>query len=196
MKGLANFISYSLHPVFLFTYLYLIHWWLYPYPESGMHWEGVALLTGLIFLNTAVIPVALLLVRKMSLVNQDRGQRQKTIVIVMVIYSFTYFLFPDRYVPDYLMQTLLAIILGLVVCFIVNYSFKISLHASAWGGFLSVILFLLLSVGDTFYALFLISVLCAGLVGFSRLYLQAHTDKELYSGYVSGFVVTSIILFA
>lgn len=194
MRGIANFISLVFHPIFLFTYLYVLHWLLYPYTGGNMQVAGVLLITFFIFLNTAIVPVALLLARKISLTDQDRQQRQRTIQMVLVLYTFIYFLFPRQFIPEYLLDVLLATVIGLCVAFIVNTRMKISLHGSAWGGFLSVILFLLLKFNGSYFPFFMISVLCAGLVGFSRLYLGAHTNKELYSGYLAGFTSTSIVM--
>jgi len=195
MRGLANFISLVFHPIFLYTYLYLLHWWLYPYTGGSMQTAGVLLISFFVFLNTAVVPVALLLARKISLTDQDRQQRQRTIQMVLVLYTFIYFLFPRQFIPEYLLDVLLATVIGLCVAFVVNMRMKISLHGSAWGGFLSVILFLLFQFNGPYFLFFMVSVICAGLVGFSRLYLGAHTNKELYSGYAAGFVSTSIVMF-
>lgn len=195
MRSFANFISYIFHPIFLYTYLYLIYWWLFPYPPAQLQPQGIWLLSGLVLLNTAIIPVGMLLARRVSLVQQNLAQRQRTIMVVLVIYTVTYFMFPEKFIPAYMMQVLLSIILGLVVAFVINYTFKISLHGSAWGGFVSVALYLLVHFGGHFYWLFIAAVLCAGLVGFSRLYLGQHTNKELYLGYLVGFLITTEVLF-
>lgn len=196
MRALANFISYVFHPIFIFTYLYVLYWMLHPYPSFGLRFEGIALVTGLVFLNTAVIPVGILLFRRKNLVDQNRVERQQTIITVGIIYGFTYFAFPQRFIPDYLRAVLLSTIIGLFVALIINRKIKISLHASAWGGCLAVLLYLLFEIGGSvFFNLFTIGVLVAGLVGFSRLFLKAHTELELYSGYTSGFIVACIVLF-
>ena len=196
MRVIANFVSYIFHPIFIFTYLYILYWVLYPYPSFGLRFEGIALVTGLIFLNTAVFPVGVLLFRKKSLVNQNRVERQQTIITVVVIYGFTYFFFPQKFIPDYLRAVLLSTIIGLFIAFIINRKMKISLHASAWGGCVSVLLYLLFQIGGSvFFNLFMLGTLIAGLVGFSRLFLNAHTDRELYTGYLSGFLITCLVLF-
>lgn len=196
MTRLANFISYAFHPIFLFTYLYILYWLFYPYPALGLRFEGVALVTGFIFLNTAIFPVGILLFRKQNLIDQDQVARQQSIVTVAIIYGFTYFMFPQKFIPDYLRAVLLSTVIGLVVALFVNKRLKISLHASAWGGCIAVLLYLLFLVGnETFFNLLMIGVIVAGLVGFSRLFLNAHNNAELYSGYLSGFSVTCIVLF-
>lgn len=195
MRAFANFISYLFHPIFLYTYLYIAYWWIYPYPATQLPSSGILLLCGLLFFNTAIVPVSLLMARKVNLVDQSLPQRQRTIVVVLVIYLATYFMFPSEFIPKYLLQVLLSIIVGLVVAFAINYTFKISLHGSAWGGFTSVALYLLVEHGGPFYWFFMASVICSGLVGFSRLYLGQHTSKELYLGYLCGLFITSEVMF-
>ncbi|MGB0429727.1 MAG: phosphatase PAP2 family protein [Bacteroidia bacterium] len=194
MKSLANLISYLLHPIFLFTYLYLAYWWLFPYPLS-VSVQGIAFITGIVFFNTALLPVIFLLLGKRSLVTQNLSERRTTILVVTVVYTLSYFFFPQQFLPEYLKWVLISIILGMIIAFVVSLRFKISLHASGWGGFVAVFLYLLLTYGNVFYYPFIAVVLLGGLVGFSRLYLNAHTNTELYSGYLSGFIVTALVLF-
>ncbi|MBI1185539.1 hypothetical protein GC194_14810 [bacterium] len=190
MKFTAKLISYLGHPIFLYTYLYILYWVLYPYPIHSLPTEGIALITLIIFINTAVLPVVFLLLGKRNLITQNQRERKKTIIVVAVIYTVTYFSFPEKYLPHYLRMLLLAIVAGLLVLYVVTGFFKISLHASSWGGFVAVMLYQMFQFGAMFFYPFMLATLAAGLVGFSRLYLDAHTNKELYSGYVSGFAVT------
>ncbi|MFY0675561.1 MAG: hypothetical protein JXQ87_19355 [Bacteroidia bacterium] len=194
MRAFANFVSYALHPIFLFTYLYILYWVLFPYPIT-LNLMGILLITGLLFINTAILPVLFLLFGKRSLVKQTLQERRSTVLVVMIIYSLTFWFFPERFLPDYLRWTLIAIALGMLVAFVVNFWFKISLHASGWGGFVAVFLYLLADFGSDYFYPFMLSVICAGLVGMSRLFLGAHTNKELYFGYISGFVLTASVLF-
>lgn len=195
MRAFANFISYALHPIFLFTYLYILYWVLFPYP-MGLNTQGILLITALLFFNTAVLPVLFLILGGRSLVKQSLHERRSTVLVVMLIYGLTFWFFPEKFIPDYLRWTLLAISTGMLVAFVVNFWFKISLHASGWGGFVAVYLYLLTNYGAANFYPFIITVLCAGLVGMSRLYLGAHTNKELYAGYISGFGLTALVLFA
>jgi membrane-associated phospholipid phosphatase len=194
MKGFASFISYLLHPIFLFTYLYAAYWWLFPFPATQLQSQGILLITGILFLNTAVLPVGFLLFRKKSLLKQNLSERRSTILIVMVIYAITYWFFPERFMPEYLKWVLISIVAGMFIAFVISFKFKISLHASGWGGFIAVFLYLLYTYGNVFFYPFMWSVVLGGLVGFSRLYLSAHTNKELYGGYLCGFTITSLIL--
>ncbi len=194
MRKFSNAVSYLLHPIFLFTYLYLSYWWLYPYPIS-VNIKGFALVTAIVFFNTAILPVVFLLLGKRSLVDQNLNERRSTIMVVGIIYALSYIFFPERFMPEYLRWVLISIVLGMGIAFLVSLRFKISLHASGWGGFIAVFLYLLLTYGEIFFYPFVTSVILGGLVGMSRLYLGAHTNSELYSGYLSGFVVTALILF-
>lgn len=194
MKAFANFISYALHPIFLFTYLYISYWVLFPYPMP-LSISGILLISGLLFFNTALLPVLFLILGGRSLVKQTLQERRSTVLVVMLIYALTFWFFPERFIPEYLRWTLMAISLGMLIAFVVNFWFKISLHASGWGGFVAVYLYLLSYYGASYFYPFMIAIICAGLVGMARLYLGAHSNKELYVGYISGFGLTAVVLF-
>jgi len=85
-----------------------------------------------------------------------------------------------------LQSFLLGVFLTTVFLFLATIFFKISLHAGAWG---SVVVFAVICMFHRIHLsaiLTIFSVLVAGLVGTSRLYLQAHEKRQLYSGYIVG----------
>jgi len=65
---------------------------------------------------------------------------------------------------------------------------KISLHTIGMGGLFAIALFSVnIAVKDVSLILFL-TIFIAGLVGTARMYLDAHNLKEVYNGYLVGFL--------
>lgn len=70
---------------------------------------------------------------------------------------------------------------------------KISMHSMGMGALVSTMLVLpKFSIHDLTTP-FLSVLIIAGLIGSSRLYLQAHTLRQVYMGYVVGFLVQSFM---
>lgn len=73
-----------------------------------------------------------------------------------------------------------------VLILFTNFILKISLHATALGGISGLILFLGLHYHANLFLLLVIFILISGIVGSSRLFLNAHVPKEIFIGYLLG----------
>lgn len=191
---LSNFISYAFHPIFYFFYLNVSYWFLFPYQQANIDIRGILLVLAVIFFNTALLPILIIIRSKKSLVSGNLQERRFSILVTAVIYTTTYFLLGKKVLVNPMDDILIATIVGLCFAFIGNIFIKISLHASGVAGLVAIMLYQLSQWhGNYIYAL-IITVLLAGLVGSARLYLNAHTPKELLLGYISGFFVTLFVL--
>ena len=84
---------------------------------------------------------------------------------------------------------LLGATVSLFLAFIINNLFeKISLHAMGMGGFLAIVIMALNITQYDLTYLFLLVIFLSGLVGTARLILKAHQTREIYTGYMLGFV--------
>jgi len=124
-----------------------------------------------------------------SIYMKKREERFIPIIAVMVFIVWTYVLFLRSKHPEILSDIMLATLFGLIVAFISNaLKLKISLHGIGAGVFFSLAI---LSVGfatvDAIPYLLGIIFIC-GLIGSARLILNAHTNKELYLGFITGML--------
>jgi hypothetical protein len=90
-------------------------------------------------------------------------------------------------------------IIVLFIAFIINNFYKISLHALAIGSMTGGFLALTRTLNPIININSLIIINCAllfsmGLVASSRLYLKAHTSKQIYLGLIIGFVIEYYIV--
>lgn len=190
MLKLAKGVSYIFHPIFYFFYIYLIYWLFNPYANRSVAPAGLAIAFGIVFFNTALLPVILILASKRSLLSGSLSDRRLSILLTAVIYAVTYFTFAKSILPRPIQHILWATVAGLALGYLANHFIKLSLHASGAGGLVAVFLFHYLDYGGIYFWILIVALLVAGLVGTSRLILGAHTNKELYLGYASGFVAT------
>jgi hypothetical protein len=63
-----------------------------------------------------------------------------------------------------------------------------------WGSILALFIYLLLNAQPEFYGIAIVWVMIAGIVGTARFILNEHTQKEIYYGYLAGFVSVYAIL--
>ena len=217
LKPLAQVVSVLFHPLLIVTYMLVLLLVINPYLFGvySINDKFSRLLILQVFLSTFFIPgfaVAMLrftgLIHSLELKTRQERIGPYVITGMFYIWMFRNFL-GNAQVPTAFSAFLLGAAIGLFVAFFINIFSKISAHAVGMGGLLGmVVITLLLFSHDTFligfgqwgtyevsmYWVLMFTVLLAGLVGTSRLILQAHEPTDLYGGYVVGFVSQFIAL--
>ena len=188
----ARFISILFHPVFVpaMIYAFLLVCspdLLFGVPAKTQAWWLVII--SYITITFPLLVVFLLWRLKFidSMLMQGTNERYGPLIASMLFYFWTFWLFHHQFQAPMLLQSfLLGVFLTTVFLFLATIFFKLSLHAGAWG---SVVVFAVICMFHRIHLsaiLTIFSVLVAGLVGTSRLYLQAHEKRQLYSGYIVG----------
>lgn len=209
IKALALLISLVFHPLWwpsLGLYLLLV---LNPYLFGVNSPDGRSTLLLQVFVLTFILPViSILLMKKLALINsiqlKDRMDRIGPYIVTMIFYFWLYLsIRRDADVPLVYNIFIFGGLITLSMIFLINIFMKISAHTAVMGGLLAMtwITFNVFSheiiavelpvqgLTTLPWKTALIWVMgLAGLVGTSRLYLRAHTLKEIYSGYLLGFV--------
>tara|TARA_B110000196_G_C21149908_1_gene668966 strand:+ start:3809 stop:4408 length:600 start_codon:yes stop_codon:yes gene_type:complete len=85
----------------------------------------------------------------------------------------------------------LGAIYTLVMAMMITIKWKISLHMIGIGGAVGVFLALQFSYGELYNTL-LMSIFFSGILGYSRLEQKAHNLKQIYSGFMLGFLMMAI----
>ena len=80
-----------------------------------------------------------------------------------------------------------------MIVFWVNLFWKISLHSIGWGGFVGILFIYTTILAEIFLPYFIISIVIAGMVCSARLYLKSHDSAQIYVGFITGFLVTTIL---
>jgi len=198
MNLLAKSISVIFHPLLIATYLFLLFGWLYPpalFPIQERSLKGII---ALIFFTTCILPGANIYFFKtfgtISSVNMPtRKERVMPFMIITLVYAVvTYMIYARTGIDwqDNFMKYLL-IIDGLVLCsFLFTLFLKISIHSLAINSLVGILILMHNSVDNGIFLYpMLVSILLAGAVMWSRLYLQVHTLREVITGAGIGLTI-------
>jgi len=194
MRAAAHFVSYIFHPLLFVTYLVLMLCLLMPHflliPAAAI-WK----FAGFVAIITFVFPAANLGLLKAfgsipTLELHERKDRILPFLMITVFYGVVsaMFFYKVSVNVNFNKIMMIATLLTLVAT-VVTFFFKVSVHSLAMGGALGILLPLNKAAeGKLMMATALMFVL-AGLVMSARLYLQAHTQREVMYGAALGFVV-------
>ena len=195
---LAKIISVVFHPLLITTYIFggvLICMPLTLSFSPSLSWKFLSM----IFMTTFLIPFAGIVVLKFTrtiskLEMDDKKERFFPFLFISIFYGVTTYLFWDKFrFPPLVINILISVSISLVILTAITLFWKISAHALAISGAAGIFVALLFGVEPTFvhYAV-VVAFLLTGVVGSARLRLNAHTDQQVWIGYLIGFLVNFI----
>ncbi len=191
-KKIAQAISVIFHPSLMPTLGILILFNSDTYFDF-LRYDIKKVLFILIFISTFVLPITFIpfyyfqkLIKSINMAT--RRERVIPFLLTLIMYLFCYSLLVKIGAPLLIKRYILfsAIILALLLLSLIKWKF--SVHMAGSGGLAGGILAMsmLLNVNLSLY--FILSILVSGLIGYSRLQLQAHKSYEIYAGWFIGAV--------
>jgi hypothetical protein len=124
----------------------------------------------------------------------ERRERFVPYLITAAYYLFAFYLLKDFPAPSGMLRIIRVFMLGatgsVVIASIVNRFWKISAHSIAQGGVCGTLLTLCLLLPSPPLNTLYLSIFISGLVGWSRLKLQAHSPAQIYIGFGLGLACT------
>jgi len=193
MRIAARLLSYICHPLLFTTYLVVLLGFLMPrfllIPIAAI-WK----FAGFVAIITFVFPAANLLMLKAfgsikSLEMNTRKDRILPFFMIAIFYGVVSSMFFYKVSVNVNFNKLMFIAAALTaVAAIITLFYKISIHSLAMGGALGIILPLNKTAGGELLLPAAGLIVLAGLVMSARLYLQAHTLREVGYGAAVGFL--------
>lgn len=193
-----KFISTLLHPIVIPTIGVLLYFIFIPH---GLHRRQQMIMLGLVFSFTYVLPVVILLILKgLQLIDNFKlhSIRERKIPLFLMIVVFFFLgklLFQISTIRDLAILFYGTSFSLVVLYFLFAVKLKTSIHLLSMGSALGFFLVLTNSYGFSFVPIIMIIILLSGLLGSSRLHLNAHTPKEVYTGFFLG-VFSQFLVFA
>lgn len=189
---LARFISYLFHPLLMPFYFFLILFFSNT-PLARLYvLKGKLVILSFVFITTCLLPaimIYILYIRKTisSIHLEKREERPLPYLLTVIFYYLAFYLLKKMNLPTMYYLVVLATALLIILLLLVNFKFKISAHTASSGGLLGLLCGMSIRFGFDFMLYIIGTIMTGGLVGFARLQLSTHTQKEVYTGYFTGF---------
>lgn len=194
MRALSHLVSYLFHPLLMPIYAMLLVFGIYPYYFAHLDFKAKVLAFGAVFLNTFFFPVlAICIMKGLGMISnfkmETRNERILPFIATMVFYFYCYMVTNKMLqLGEFPSDIILGGCITVFLLFLINLSFKVSIHAAGVGNLVGVVLMLITMSSFNLEGLFLAVILLAGVVGTARLYLGAHQNLDIYSGYFVGLI--------
>ena len=190
----AKFFSYIFHPVFIPVYvaLFLMYW--HPLVFAGSTEKRKILLLATIAVNCTLFPLfTVFLAWRLKFVTtfmlHTRKDRIIPYALAMIFYFWCWYVLKNQQgIPALLIRFLLGSFITVIVAWIANIYFRISMHGLAVGG-MAFFVSMVALMGDGSPGWYLAAAwLVLGIVGTSRLILGAHHPVDVYAGIMLGIL--------
>jgi len=195
LRVLANIITYLFHPVFFPLIAAFAILELEPAGFIGLTQKQLVMWFASIGLTAVFFPLfSILLMKQLDFISSYRmpTAKERTIPLMatMIFYFWVSHVFnnmPGAPVPLALKVMLLGCFWGIIGVFMINIFTKISLHTTAAGGMVGVVVVLMLTSPANMLPALFASIVLAGIVGTARMVLGAHQRGDIWVGYIIGF---------
>jgi hypothetical protein len=196
---LAKTISVIFHPLLMPLYGLLIIF-LAPTLFGYLPFVQKKFLFLLLSTNNVLLPFSLIpyfKYRKIitSWTMENRNERIIPLAITSFFYFVSVYVVIRFNIPLFIKAFVLSTALLSLTVTLINFWWKISIHSVGSGAFTVLMLALSVKMHTPLTPFLLAAILSAGLVLSSRLWLNTHSPKEVWLGYLLGFVVMGVLLF-
>ncbi|MBL7863137.1 MAG: phosphatase PAP2 family protein [Cyclobacteriaceae bacterium] len=195
MRIVANIVSVIFHPLLLTSYLVLLLGYYFP-SLFMITMNRLLIILAFIFCFTFILPVVnIIMFRMFGTINSytmvSRQERIIPFVAISLIYVVMTFMFFYK-LPISRSLNLLMLIVSLLVisATLLTFFYKVSVHSLAIWGAIGILMPLNKALEQS-YLLWptAMAIIIAGLVMSSRLYLNAHSPRQVLFGSLAGFAI-------
>jgi hypothetical protein len=193
VRFFATFISVVFHPLFIPTVMVFTLYKLAPVTFAAVPREIFVRWLAMVAINTLLLPLVLVfLLQRLGFIESIRMPRLKDRIIPLIgsmtFYFWAWQVAKGVQMPFVMNVLLLGNFLGIVLLFLVSIFYKVSMHTTAAGGILGIVIVLMILNPINMQLPLFAALLIAGLVGTARLALRAHTPGQIWLGYLIGLL--------
>ena len=195
LAGLCTVISYIFHPIFMPTILCIILWKLQAESFAGVTNHTLSMRLATVVMLTIFFPmVTMLLLRALGFLKNLQMRVSKDRIIPLIATMTFYFWAQQVFshlpeTPKIINILMLGSFWGIILLFLGSIFFKVSMHTTAAGGAIGIMIILLFTSRINMLPALLATIVIAGIVGTARLILREHTAAEVWIGYGIGLLV-------
>lgn len=198
-EKLAKLISYLFHPLLMPTYGFTILFITRNYIATFTSPNIKLLILSITFVFTFILPLANALIllklgRIKSLEMESINERTILYTGTALYYFALFYLFHVSGFPNIFKILILGAAISVLLTTLINLKWKISAHTIGIGGIAGAALGIEYRLQLDFHLILILIILIAGIVGYARLKLNAHTPSQVYTGFILGFLVDLLLL--
>lgn len=189
--------SNILHPIVMPTIGILLY---FIFSDIRLSQQQRLTLLGIVFVATYVIPILLLIFLKRigSIKNYNVStieERKIPMVFMIVLFFFLGRILNETHITREISTLFFGTSVALSIAYLIFITkIKTSLHLVSMGSCVGFFLIFQLNHIANILMLIVVLIILSGLLASSRLYLKAHTPKEVYLGFFIG-IITQFIAF-
>lgn len=196
-RFLAWFFSIVFHPLLVLTQAFVWSGKVYGFqflPNESLILPSLGMLVLFTFVAPATFVFLLFKFKAVKHLSLDeRTERHLPYFLTAIIYGYLHYVSGNA--PDFLRLLIQCGGFAVLVSALVNLRWKISAHAIGMGGLTGILLFGAYPLGQVpDMNIVVLMLMFSGLVMWSRLWLQAHNPAQVYTGWVSGFIITFLCI--
>ena len=195
LRVLATIASYVFHPVFMPTVMTFVLYKLSPVSFAGVEPKQFNQWLLSIGLNTLFFPLfSVALMKGLGFVQSFHLRTVKERIMPLVATMIFYFwaahvLNSLPNIPLVLRVLLTGSYLGIIAMFLINIFMKISMHTTAAGGMIGILIVLMILSPVNMVVPLFVALAISGIIGTARMLLGAHKIWEVWLGYILGVLV-------
>jgi hypothetical protein len=193
-KKFAMAVSVIFQPIFVPLYSLFLLFHADTYITYAVPPEVKQFIFIVTLINTIVLPMALFyyfyrakLIQ--SLHMHTAKERSLPFLSTLVFHLSTFYLFSKVPMPSLFSDLIIGAVLSVSTAFVINLKWKVSIHMLGMGGIAGTMIGLVLRYQVDAVPLVIALVILSGIVGYSRLKLNAHTPLQVYVGFVLGTLI-------
>ena len=195
----ARIISVVLQPLLIPFYSILIIFGLKTYISLVIPVQAKQMILALVFITTFLFPaifIFLLYKRKIitTLQMRDRNERIFPLIITNIFYFLAFHMIRQLELPEIYIKLFFGSAVIVLFTMIVSLFWKISAHMTGVGGLLGSLIGLSQTIQYNLLGWVIVAAICCGLVGFARLKLKAHTQTQVYTGFLAGLIIMLLFI--
>jgi len=190
----AQFISVLAHPLFMPSYAFSLLMYTNPYINMMINDSTKNIVIIILSLFTIVLPILTAVILKQlgvidNIYMKTTKERKWPFVFTLVWYYMAFQLLTKLYIPQSFLLLMLGAICAIGLSLIITLRWKVSIHMLGIGGLIGAIIGISHRFQFDYSNLIMLLLVFAGLIGFARLKTRSHNYRQIYFGFLLGFLV-------
>ncbi|MCK5028038.1 MAG: hypothetical protein KAR57_00285 [Bacteroidales bacterium] len=154
----------------------------------------------IVFVSTCILPltfVPFFIFQKIIKNVQMENNKERLIpfFVTSILYFFCYYMLRRLGAPQTIVLFVLAAAINVFTLFLLSFKYKISAHMAGIGGLTGALIAISFILKINLEYFIIGAIIVSGIIGYSRLKLETHKQYQIYIGWFTGLIISSVILF-